>query len=56
LRSVIFNGDGKPDLATANYSSAGTATVLLGDGAGAFTAAPGSPFPAGKRGDLRCGR
>ncbi len=33
-----FNGDGKPDLVTANYSSGGgnNVSVLLGTGAGAF--------------------
>ncbi len=41
-----FNGDGKPDLATANYGS-NNVTVLLGDGTGAFTGATGSPFTAG---------
>jgi hypothetical protein len=41
-----FNGDGIQDLATVNELS-NTVTVLLGNGAGAFTAAPGSPFPAG---------
>ena len=41
-----FNGDGKPDLAIANYNS-NNVTVLLGNGTGGFTAAPGSPFPAG---------
>ncbi len=41
-----FNGDGKPDLATANFDSA-TVTVLLGDGTGNFTAAGTSPEPAG---------
>ena len=41
-----FNGDGKPDLAVANGVS-NTITVLLGTGTGGFTAAPGSPFPAG---------
>jgi hypothetical protein len=41
-----FNGDGKPDLAIAN-SFGNNVTVLLGNGAGGFTAAPGSPFPAG---------
>ena len=43
-----FNGEGKPDLAIANYNS-NNVTVLLGDGAGGFTAAPGSPFPAGSQ-------
>src|ERR1039458_1289360 len=41
-----FNGDGKPDLALANESS-NNVTVLLDDGSGGFTAAPGSPFAAG---------
>jgi uncharacterized protein (TIGR03437 family) len=41
-----FNGDGAPDLVTAN-SSDNTVTVLLGDGAGGFRPASGSPFPAG---------
>jgi len=40
-----FNGDGKPDLAIANGD--GTVTVLLGNGAGGFAAAAGSPFAAG---------
>ena len=46
-----FNGDGKPDLAIANTEFGlavhGTVAVLLNDGAGGFTAAQGSPFPAG---------
>ena len=41
-----FNGDGIQDLATAN-SLSNNVTVLLGNGAGGFTAAPGSPFAAG---------
>ncbi len=41
-----FNSDGKPDLAVANQSS-GNVTVLLGNGSGGFTQAPGSPVPAG---------
>ena len=41
-----FNGDGIQDLATANYDS-GNVTVLLGNGAGGFLAAAGSPFSAG---------
>jgi hypothetical protein len=31
-----FNGDGKQDLATANFFSADTVSVLLGDGSGGF--------------------
>jgi hypothetical protein len=41
-----LNGDGLPDLVTANERS-GNASVLLGDGKGGFSPAPGSPFPAG---------
>jgi hypothetical protein len=41
-----FNGDAKPDLAIANWGRANV-TVLLGDGKGGFTAAPGSPFTVG---------
>jgi uncharacterized protein (TIGR03437 family) len=41
-----FNGDGKPDLFTANFNS-NNVTILVGDGAGGFTAATGSPFGAG---------
>ncbi|HEX3745061.1 MAG TPA: FG-GAP-like repeat-containing protein [Bryobacteraceae bacterium] len=43
-----FNGDGKADIAVANFND-GTVTVLLGDGAGAFTASTGSPFQVGKQ-------
>ena len=51
-----FNGDGRPDLAIADCGPAcagpgsttgGTVTVLLGDGAGGFTATSGSPFVLG---------
>jgi len=41
-----FNGDGIPDLATANFDNSNV-TVLLGDGSGGFMAAPGSPFAVG---------
>ena len=41
-----FNGDGKLDLATANFG-ANTVTVLLGDGTGKFTYDIGNPYPAG---------
>ena len=46
-----FNGDGKLDLATPNYDT-NTVTVLLGNGDGTFTPAPGSPcrkFAASRR-------
>jgi len=41
-----FNGDGKPDLATANFGS-GNVSILLRDGTGDFTAAATSPETAG---------
>ena len=41
-----FNKDGKPDLAAVNRAS-NNVTVLLGDGAGGFTGAPGTPTSAG---------
>ena len=41
-----FNGDGFADLAVANESSSNV-TILLGNGAGSFTASPGSPFGTG---------
>ncbi len=41
-----FNGDGIPDLAAANATS-NNVTVLLGNGAGGFNAAAGSPFAVG---------
>ena len=41
-----FNGDGNPDIVAAN-SGGNTATVLLGDGTGGFTAATSSPFATG---------
>ncbi len=43
-----FNGDGKLDLATRRQSlGSNNVTVYLGNGAGAFTLAALSPFPAG---------
>ncbi len=41
-----FNGDSKLDLAVAN-ARGNNVTVLLGDGTGGFSPAPGSPFAAG---------
>ena len=41
-----FNGDGRQDLATANFYG-GTVSVLLGNGSGGFSAAFGSPFAVG---------
>ena len=43
---VDINGDGKPDLVTANVAD-NTVTVLLGTGSGGFSAAAGSPIAAG---------
>src|SRR5205823_3398959 len=42
-----FNNDGKLDLAIANNGD-NTVTLLLGNGDGTFTAASGSPYPAGR--------
>lgn len=42
-----FNGDGKLDLAVANYFG-GSVTILLGNGDGTFRAASGSPISVGK--------
>jgi VCBS repeat protein/putative Ig domain-containing protein/IPT/TIG domain-containing protein len=41
-----FNGDGKLDLAVANYGT-NTVTILLGNGDGTFTQAKGSPILVG---------
>ena len=41
------NHDGKPDIIVANTEDE-TVSVLLGDGKGHFTPAPGSPFACGK--------
>jgi hypothetical protein len=46
VAAADLNGDAKPDLAVANRRS-NDVTVLLGDGAGGFTAAPGSPVEVG---------
>src|SRR5947209_5068 len=41
-----FNGDGRRDLAVANWGS-NTVTILLGNTSGAFTQASGSPITVG---------
>ena len=41
-----FNGDGITDMAVANQTSANV-SILLGNGSGGFSAAPGSPITAG---------
>jgi hypothetical protein len=41
-----FNLDGNQDLAVANFTD-GTVTILLGDGHGGFSPAPGSPVSVG---------
>jgi hypothetical protein len=46
LRSADFNGDGKPDVVTTDLDQ-NAVTVLLGDGNGGLTEAPGSPFATG---------
>jgi len=46
IATADLNGDGKPDLAVANRHS-NNVTVLLGNGAGGFSAAPGSPVEVG---------
>jgi hypothetical protein len=49
--SADFNGDGKVDLAVSNFtpfnSTLGNVVVLLGNGDGSFTNAPGSPITVG---------
>ena len=46
LATGDFNGDGVLDIACAN-SDSNDVTILLGDGKGGFTQAPGSPYPVG---------
>jgi FG-GAP-like repeat len=41
-----FNDDGCPDLAVTNGQN-NTVSILLGNGDGTFTRAPGSPIPVG---------
>ncbi len=43
LATGDFNGDGMPDLATAD-NAGNTVSVMLGNGSGAFSPAPGSPY------------
>jgi hypothetical protein len=47
LALADFTGNGKLSLAVANYGD-NTLTLLLGNGNGTFTQAPGSPIPVGK--------
>lgn len=48
LRTADFNHDGHPDIVTTNLDD-GTVSILLGDGKGGFTPAPGSPVGAGAK-------
>lgn len=52
--SADFNGDGHADLATATQNGSNVA-VSLGNGAGGFAAAPGSPFVVPHPRDLAVG-
>ncbi|HTK77731.1 MAG TPA: VCBS repeat-containing protein [Gemmataceae bacterium] len=47
LALADVNGDGKLDMVIGNNDD-GDVSVLLGDGRGGFTRAPGSPFPVGE--------
>jgi hypothetical protein len=47
LAIADINGDGHLDIVTANNSD-GDVSLLVGDGYGGFSRAPGSPFPCGK--------
>src|SRR5207237_1346847 len=46
-----LNGDGRLDLAAANFTSSNV-SVLLGNGAGGFAPAGGSPFAGGGTGPM----
>ena len=47
LRIADVNGDGRADLVTVNSNDDNDVSVMLGDGQGGFTRAPGSPFAVG---------
>jgi hypothetical protein len=47
LKVADVNGDGHPDIVTANNND-GDVSLLLGDGQGRFARAPQSPFPCGR--------
>jgi trimeric autotransporter adhesin len=47
LAAADFNGDGKLDLAIAEYGDPSSLFVFLGNGDGTFAAAPGSPTQVG---------
>jgi hypothetical protein len=47
LRIADLNGDGRADLVTVNSNDDNDVAVMLGDGQGRFTRAPGSPFAVG---------
>jgi hypothetical protein len=47
LNAGDLNGDGKLDLVTVNSNPDNDVSVVLGDGRGGFTRAPGSPFAVG---------
>jgi len=42
-----FNGDGRPDLAVANFTNSFNLTILLGDGSGRFTPTEGAGLDLG---------
>jgi FG-GAP-like repeat len=47
VRLADFNADGRLDAAVTNETAPGSVSLLLGDGAGGFAPAPGSPFASG---------